>query len=191
MAGTSSVDGDAHTSADTETEFEATTEGETLQFSTSETLVPVTNPGPVFDELTSREFMQLQEQLWRYEADLRRRPKQHAVATYRGEFPVPFRVGNVPEPEFMQEETFPIDGEILRQVPWAARVELIEDEARERDADFRARLPKPKAPTRTPPHLLPKPHEQIVVHLDVTKPDNASVRVRRTRTRSTRNRKEQ
>ncbi len=147
VASSFEMQGKAHTNADTESEFTAEMAGKTQSKGKTEGLVPVTKPDDPRPELSSVEFTQLQEQLWRHEAEIRKRPKQHAVLQHRGDYPVPFRVADVPDPDFTQDEVVPLDHEVLKQAPWAADVHVIEDEARERDAAFRQRAKALLVPT--------------------------------------------
>ena len=143
--------------------------------------VPVIAPGRVRWILSSVQFQDVQEQLFEFASALRRLPVQHALAQFGSDRPSFFKVGDYPKPTLRPEHFAYFDHELLRHASWSTKVTVLQEEALARDADIRSRVPKAKEPTHTPPHLLPAPAPQIVVELDVRKPDDATVRVKRTR----------
>lgn len=103
----------------------------------TESLVPVIRPSDPMQELSSREFMKLEEQLFEHAAKLRLQPNQHAILQVRGDYPIPFRVGDVPDPSATQDDVKGPDSEILRGAPWAVDLDTVAEEAHERQQAFR------------------------------------------------------
>ncbi len=120
--------------------------------------VPFVFPTPPEEELSSREFMALEEQLYQHAARLRLTPDRNVVIQPPNEDPVALRVRFVGDPEQTIDDVMVLDHELLAQASWAGEVSLIHEETRERDAAFR-RLLKPPRPVRkriTKPQPEPK-----------------------------------
>jgi hypothetical protein len=153
-------------------------EGESQMEAVTEAFVPVNTPSEPFQELSSREFMALEEQLYEHAKKMRQQPHQHAVFQRRGDYPVPFKVGDVPDPSASTDELVSVDGELLRGASWAVTVEGALEEARERDRAFRELVGS--RPSRVPPpdpisdpefEAIPEPMKQAR-----TRPAHASPR---------------
>lgn len=105
--------------------------------SSSEATVPVSVPDEPRLELGSREFARLEEQLYEHAAKLRLQPNQHAIVQVGTDYPVAFRVGDVPTPSRSIVELRGPDGEVLRTALWAVDLATVHEEAHERDRAFR------------------------------------------------------
>ncbi len=138
--------------ATSEGSFDSESEGR----SRSRSVVPVTVPGDPFQELSSREFMGLEEQLYVHTARMRRLPAQEAVFQIHQDYPVRFRVADVPDPDYEMAEVVPLDRERLKSASWAVAVDDADEEARERDASFRRALAAPRSGAES----LPSAEEQ-------------------------------
>lgn len=94
-------------------------------------------PAEPIQELSSREFMSLDEQLWEHAARLSRQSPQHAVLQRdRAHEPEPFRVAGDPPPLVSLLDLSKLDLERLPAVLWAAPLGAIRDEARARLEGF-------------------------------------------------------
>lgn len=113
-------------------------------------------PTEPFQELSSREFMSLDEQLWEHAARLSRQSPQHAVLQRdRTHEPESFRVADDPPPLPSLLELSRLDLHRLPAVAWASPLDAIEEEVRARlgrfERTFCPTLPPDHAPLRNPP----------------------------------------
>lgn len=132
-------DSDAYSVADIVARTHAQTRGGGTSHGVSRTLAPVNVPEPPQQELSSIAYDPVPDQLYRHYARLRRLPDRHGVIWYRPEEPEVFTMAEVPDSERTRLAMVRLDAERLRALPWFGRASDIEDEARERDADFRRR----------------------------------------------------
>ena len=116
----------------------------------SETRSMAVVPDPPTQELASREYMALAEQLWEYSAKMARLSPQHAVLQVnRGEKPIAIRIADSPPPSITLPQLSRFDAERFPYLPWISPLKLIEEEARDSLADFQRRHgpPLPAPPT--------------------------------------------
>lgn len=111
---------------------------------------PMVMPDEPTQELSSREFMRLDEQLWERASKLSRQPPQFAIIQRdRAHEPESFRVADDPPPFITLAELEDLDRERFPSLPWTSPLSAIEAEARERlerfERDFCPPLPSPKA----------------------------------------------
>ena len=122
---------------------EGTSESANWSESTAVSRVPITVPDDPRQELGTREFMSLEEQLYSHASKMRLQPNQHAILQVQNDYPVAFRVADVPDPRYTMNEIIGPDSDRLRVAPWAIAVPAAIEEAAERDKAFRSRLSLP------------------------------------------------
>src|SRR5437870_10074635 len=93
-------------------------------------------------ELSSIAYADLNEQLYEQVAKMRLQPKQHALFDAPGRTPTYFRVAEERDPVWTIDEVAAFDHERLQAAagaaePWVAPLAVIEEEAHERDREFR------------------------------------------------------
>jgi hypothetical protein len=128
-------------------------------------------PDEPFQELSSIQYVPLDEQLYRHAARIRLQPEQQALLEVRGRDPRYFRVAHVEDARMTVQEATAEDRHRLQEAvrspaAWAAALETIKDEAVERDRALR----HPALPPGSSAEDLPATPEELRERLDVALP---------------------
>lgn len=106
-------------------------------------------PGEPELQLSSVQFENLEEQLYRHVSRMIRKPQQEAVIALGKEMPVEFRVAHIEEPKIGTIQATEIDVDLMRSLPFYSPPSVIEEEIRDRHAALLA-APPPAAGEEVP-----------------------------------------